>query len=151
MFKVGDLAPDFELLNQDGKPIKLSSLRGKRVILFAYPKADTPGCTKQACGFRDGFPRVQSADAVVLGISPDPVKALKKWHDKQQFPYDLLSDEAHTVLEAWGVWNEKSMFGTKYFGVTRSHWVIGADGTFEDVQVGVSPADSIKLALKQLG
>ncbi len=151
MFNVGDLAPDFELPNQDGKLIRLSDLRGKRVVLFAYPKADTPGCTAQACGFRDGFPRVQSANAVVLGISPDPVKTLKKWHEKQKFPYDLLSDSEHTVLEAWGVWSEKSMFGKKYWGVTRSHWVIGADGRFEDVRVGVSPADSVSLALKQLG
>ncbi len=148
---IGDVAPDFELLNQDGNPVKLSDFAGKRVILFAYPKADTPGCTAQACGFRDHYPKFEGADSVVLGISPDTTKALLSWKKKQSLPYDLLSDVNHTVLEAWGAWSEKSMFGKKYWGVTRSHWVIGADGRFEDIQLGVSPQDSVNRAVKILG
>jgi thioredoxin-dependent peroxiredoxin len=150
MPNIGDVAPDFELLNQDGKTVKLSDYRGKRVLLFAYPKADTPGCTKQACGFRDAFPKLNLKEVVVLGISPDSPKDQLAWKKKQQLPYDLLSDESHAVLEKLGVWAEKSMFGKKYWGVTRSHWIIAADGTFEDIQVGVSPDDSINKAVKLL-
>ncbi|MCB1033720.1 MAG: peroxiredoxin, partial [Acidobacteria bacterium] len=91
MISIGDKAPDFALPNQDGETVRLSDLKGKKVVLFAYPKADTPGCTQQACGFRDQMPVLQSADAVVLGISPDKPAALKKWQAKQSLPYDLLS------------------------------------------------------------
>jgi peroxiredoxin Q/BCP len=150
MHKIGDIAPDFELLNQDGKPVKLSDLRGKRVVMFAFPKANTPGCTAQACGFRDNFPRFESGNFVVLGISADTPKDLLSWKKAQRLPYDLLSDPEHKVLEAYGAWAEKSMFGKKYWGITRSHWVIGADGRFEDVQLGVNPAESVKRAVKVL-
>ncbi|MCA9912939.1 MAG: peroxiredoxin, partial [Anaerolineae bacterium] len=108
---VGEKAPDFELPNQDGEMVKLSDFRGKRVLLFAYPKAGTSGCTTQACGLRDEFPRFEAANAIILGISPDEPKALRKWKDKEQLPYDLLSDPEHKVLEEWGVWGEKSMYG----------------------------------------
>ena len=150
MPNVGEQVPDFELLNQDGKKIKLNSFRGKKVILFAYPKADTPGCTEQACGFRDEFPRVTESNAVVLGISPDEPDALKKWKAAKELPYDLLSDPNHEVLEAWGVWGEKSMYGKTYFGVIRSHWVIGEDGKVIDAQIKVSPKDSVERAVKSL-
>jgi peroxiredoxin Q/BCP len=144
---VGETAPDFELLNQDGKAVKLSDYRGKKVILFAYPKAATSGCTEQACGLRDSFPQFQNANATVLGLSPDEPKALQKWKDKESLPYDLLSDPEHQVLEAWGVWGEKSMYGKKYMGVIRSHWVIDEDGVVVDAQVGVSPKVSVQAAV----
>ncbi|MDX2076274.1 MAG: thioredoxin-dependent thiol peroxidase [bacterium] len=149
--KIGDLAPDFELLNQDGKTVKLSDYRGKKVILFAYPKASTPGCTTQACGFRDQFPKVEQSNAVVLGISPDEPKDQKKWQQRENLPYDLLCDTDQKVLEAYGVWSEKSMFGKKYMGVVRSHWVIDENGVLVDVQIGVSPKDSVERAIATLG
>ncbi len=147
---IGELAPDFELLNQDGESVRLGDLRGRRVILFAYPKAATPGCTIQACGFRDNYPQVEAGDAIVLGLSPDEPPALRQWIDDENFPFDLLSDPQHEVLEAWGAWGERSMYGTKYMGVIRSHWVIGADGVVEDEQVNVSPKNSVKRALAAL-
>jgi thioredoxin-dependent peroxiredoxin len=148
---IGETAPDFELLNQDGQPVKLSDYRGRRVILFAYPKAATPGCTTQACGFRDRFPRITEANAVVLGISPDEPDALKKWKQDENLPYDLLSDPDHQVLEAWGAWNQKSVFGKVGFGVTRSHWVIDENGVIVDEQIKISPTDSVEKAVESLG
>jgi peroxiredoxin Q/BCP len=150
MVKVGDAAPDFELLNQDGKPVRLSSFRGKKVVLFAYPKANTSGCTTQACGFRDQLPRLSSANTVVLGISADPPADQLKWKNKEALTYDLLSDPDHQVLEQLGVWGEKSMYGKKYMGVVRSHFVIDEDGRFADVQIGVSPTDSVERAVQQI-
>ena len=146
----GQQAPDFELLNQEGQPQRLSDLRGRRVILFAYPKAATPGCTTQACGFRDNFPQIEAGDAVVLGISPDEPAALLKWKQEENLPYDLLSDPQHEVLEAWGAWGERSMYGRKYMGVIRSHWLIDAEGVVVDEQLGVSPKNSVKRALAAL-
>ena len=143
---IGEQAPDFELLNQDGNPTKLSDYRGKKVILFAYPKAGTGGCTTQACGLRDEYPNFEASNAVVLGISPDEPKDNLKWKNKENLPYDLLSDPEHAILEAWGAWGEKSMYGKKYMGVIRSHWVIGEDGKIIDEQVKISPKDSIKKA-----
>lgn len=110
MPQVGEMAPDFELPNQDGKMVRLSDFRGKRVILFAYPKANTPGCTSQACGFRDSFPLYQDRDIVVLGISAGKPQDHLKWKQKEHLPYDLLSDENHEVLSQWGV------------GARRSSW-----------------------------
>jgi peroxiredoxin Q/BCP len=150
MPKTGEAAPDFELVNQDGKTVKLSDFRGKRVILFAYPKAGTDGCTTQACGFRDEFPKIEAGNAVVLGISPDEPKALKKWKDKENLPYDLLSDPDHKIIDAWGAWGERSMYGRKFMGVIRSHWVIDENGMILDEQVKISPKDSIKKAVKAL-
>lgn len=151
MPEIGTVAPDFELMNQDGKPVKLSDFRGKKVVLFAFPKADTPGCTTQACGFRDIFPKIEAANTVVLGISPDSPEDLKKWQEKESLPYDLLSDPEHKVLDTWGVWGEKSMFGKKFMGVTRSHWVIDENGKVIDEQIKISPKDSVEKALGILG
>lgn len=144
---VGETAPDFELLNQDGETVRLSDFRGQKVILFAYPKADTPGCTIQACGMRDNFPTFQANNATVIGISPDSPVDLKKWQEKQNLPYTLVSDPNHEVLDAWGVWGEKSMFGKKYMGVTRSHWVIDENGVIIDENIKISPDDSVNKAL----
>jgi peroxiredoxin Q/BCP len=147
---IGEAAPDFELKDQDGKPVKLSDFRGKKVILFAFPKAGTSGCTTQACGFRDAFPKIQTAKAVVLGISPDTPEDLRGWKDKEKLPYTLLSDPDHAVLGAWGVWGEKSMYGKKYMGVIRSHWVIDEQGVIADAQIKVSPEESVSRALASL-
>jgi len=148
---IGEQAPDFELLNQDGKPVKLSDFRGKKVILFAYPRAGTSGCTAQACGFRDAFPKIQTANAVVLGISDDPPADNLKWKIKESLSYDLLSDETRQVLEAWNAFGEKKMYGKTYLGTIRSHWVIDENGVVIDEQVGISPKDSIEKALAVVG
>lgn len=147
---VGEQAPDFELKNQDGETVRLSDYRGHKVVLFAFPKAGTPGCTTQACGLRDAFPRIEAANAVVLGLSPDTPEDLKKWQQEEGLPYDLLSDPDHRVLEAWGVWGEKSMYGKPYMGVIRSHWIIDEDGKIADAQVKVSPTDSVERATRFL-
>jgi thioredoxin-dependent peroxiredoxin len=147
MLTVGDTAPDFELLSDEGTPVKLSDYRGQRVVVFFYPKADTPGCTTQACGFRDNYPTFQEANAVVLGISPDSPEDLAQWKAKQNFPYLLLADTEHAVSEAYGVWGEKTMFGNKYMGVNRSHFVIDEDGKLADVQYKVSPQKSVETAV----
>lgn len=151
MPKIGEQAPDFELLNQDGKSVKLSDYRGKKVILFAYPRAATPGCTTQACGFRDHFPIIQTANAVVLGISDDPPKDNLKWKEKEGLTYDLLSDENHQVLESWSAFGEKKMYGKTYVGTIRSHWVIDENGKVIDEQIGISPKDSVEKALAVIG
>ena len=150
MLTTGDTLPDLELENQDGETVRLSDYRGRRLLLFAYPKAATPGCTKQACGFRDNLPRIDAAGAAVLGLSPDKPAALKRWQEKEGLTYDLLSDPEHELLEALGAWGEKSMYGKKYMGVIRSHWVIDAEGRIEDAQVKVSPAKSVELATAYL-
>lgn len=151
MLKPGDLAPDFELLNAEEETVSLSDFRGRRVILFFYPKADTPGCTVQACGFRDRFDDIEAANATVIGISPDGPAALAKWKAKEAFPYDLLSDPDHQVAESYGAWVEKKMYGRTYDGIIRSHFVIDDQGRIEDVQVKVSPENSISRAMATLG
>ncbi|NUQ05239.1 MAG: thioredoxin-dependent thiol peroxidase [Anaerolineae bacterium] len=147
----GEQAPDFELVNQDGRKVKLSDLRGRRVVMFAYPKAGTSGCTTQACGFRDQFPRFDANNIVVLGLSPDAPKDLLKWRKAENLPYDLLSDPDHQVLEAWGAWGEKSMYGKAYMGVIRSHWIIDENGVIVDEQLNVKPLDSVERAVKAFG
>ena len=147
MPNIGEVAPDFELLNQDGQPVKLSDFRGRKVVLFAYPKAGTPGCTTQACGFREEFPKLTAANVVVLGISADTPKDQLKWKQAENLPYDLLSDPDHAVLEAWGAWGEKSMYGKKYLGIIRSHWVLDEQGRVIDTQLGISPKDSVEQAV----
>jgi peroxiredoxin Q/BCP len=151
MPKVGEVAPDFALTNQDGQTVRLSDFRGKKVILFAYPAAGTSGCTTQACGFRDQLPKFDSNGVVVIGISPDDPKDQKKWADKEGLTYNLLSDPDHRVLEQWGAWGEKNNYGKTYMGVIRSHWVIGEDGAIIDEKLGVSAKDSVEKAVKALG
>ena len=148
---VGDQAPDFELPSDTGETVRLSQFRGRRVIVYFYPKDDTSGCTAQACGFRDRFPQIEERSAVVLGISPDGVKSHQKFKTKYNLPFLLLADEQHQVAEAYGVWAEKSMYGRKYMGVERSHFVIDEEGRIADAQVKVSPADSVSKALASLG
>ena len=147
MPNVGEKAPDFELPNQDGKMVKLSDFHGKKIILFAYPKADTSGCTIQACGFRDNFPKIQADNAVVLGISADEPKDKLKWKEKYNLPYDLLCDVDHKVLEQWGAWGEKTNYGKTYMGIIRSHWVIDEKGNISDEQIKISPENSIAQAV----
>jgi peroxiredoxin Q/BCP len=146
--QVGDLAPDFELPADTGETIRLSALRGKRVILYFYPKDDTSGCTTQACGFRDAYPEISEHNAVVLGISPDGVASHQKFKTKHDLPFLLLVDEQHSVAEAYGVWGEKKMYGKSYMGIIRSHFVIDEAGRILDAQVKVSPANSVSRALK---
>jgi len=126
--KPGTPAPDFELPDQHGAPVRLSSFRGKKVVLYFYPKANTPGCTAQACGVRDHQADYAAADAIVIGVSPDPVKAIHKFSDKQHLNFELLADEHHEVSEAYGVWVEKSMYGKSYWGTKRATFVIDEDG-----------------------
>lgn len=142
----GQPMPEISLLNQDGNTVNLSDFRGKKIVLFAFPRADTPGCTTQACGFRDRYSNILTKNAVVFGLSPDKPADLKKWQEKEGFQYDLLSDPEHTVLEALGAWGERSMYGKKFMGVIRSHWVIDEDGNVLDEQIKVSPEDSVKKA-----
>jgi thioredoxin-dependent peroxiredoxin len=146
----GDTAPDFELSDQHGNPVSLSGLRGKTVVLYFYPKADTPGCTTQACGVRDHHADYDQANAVVLGVSPDPVKAIAKFDDKYGLGFPLLSDEDHAVAEAYGVWVEKSMYGRKYMGNERTTFVIGPDGKVTEVLRSVKPAAHDELVLGAL-
>jgi thioredoxin-dependent peroxiredoxin len=139
MIQPGEPAPDFELPDQDGNLVRLSDLRGGKVVLYFYPKADTPGCTTQACGVRDHLPDYAEAGVTVIGVSPDPVKAVKKFHVGQELNFTLLADEDHAVCEAYGVWVEKSMYGRTYMGAQRSTFVIGEDGVVTDVIEKVSP------------
>jgi thioredoxin-dependent peroxiredoxin len=147
----GDPAPDFELPSDTGETVRLSDLRGKRVILYFYPKDDTSGCTAQACGFRDAYPQIEEQNAVVLGVSPDDASSHRKFKTKFDLPFTLLVDEDHKVAEAYGAWGEKSMYGNTYFGIIRSHFVIDENGRLADVQVKVSPADSVARALASIG
>jgi len=143
----GEPAPDFTLPDQDGDPITLADLRGKRVVLYFFPKADTPGCTTQACGVRDHVEEYDAAGAVVLGVSPDPVKAVKKFHDKQGLNFPLLADADHAVAEQYGVWVEKSMYGKTFMGNERTTFVIDADGVVTDVLRKVKPKEHDDLVL----
>jgi peroxiredoxin Q/BCP len=140
MLSPGDQAPDFTLPDQDGNDVSLSDFAGQTVVLYFYPKANTSGCTTQACGVRDHRADYEQAGATVLGVSPDPVKEVKKFHDAQELNFTLLADADHAVCEAYGTWQEKSMYGRKYWGATRSTFVIGPDGVVRDVIAKAKPA-----------
>lgn len=136
----GAKAPAIGLLTDEGTKFKLSSLKGKTVVLYFYPKADTPGCTAESCEFRDAFPRFGPVDAVVLGISPDTPAAQARFRKKYSLPFTLLADTEHSIAEAYGVWKEKSMYGRKYMGIERTTFVIGADGKIRKIFRKVKPA-----------
>jgi len=133
MLDVGDVAPDFTLPIDGGGELTLSSMRGKKVVLYFYPKDDTSGCTKEACDFREKISEFTKAGAVILGMSPDSVKKHDKFKAKYDLPFSLVADEEKTALEAFGVWVEKSMYGRKYMGVERSTFLIDADGSIQSV------------------
>ena len=147
---VGASAPDFTATTDSGATVSLADFRGRKVILYFYPKDDTSGCTTQACGFRDSYPTIEEKNAVVLGVSPDGVKSHQKFKTKYDLPFTLLVDEDHRAAEAYGVWAEKSMYGKKYLGIVRSHFVIDEQGRLVDVQIKVSPTDSVAQALAVL-
>ena len=149
--EVGDQAPDFTLPDQHGTPCRWRGCVARPVVLYFYPKADTPGCTTQACGVRDHRADYEGADAVVLGVSPDPVKRVAKFDDKYGLGFPLLADEDHAVAEAYGVWVQKSMYGRKYMGNERTTFVIGPDGVITDVFRSVKPAEHDELVLGALG
>jgi peroxiredoxin Q/BCP len=150
MLQEGDRAPGFELPDQDGNTHKLADYAGKNVVLYFYPKALTSGCTVQACGVRDRAADYEAANAVVLGVSPDPQKLLRKFVDQEHLNFTLLGDEDHSVAEQYDVWVEKSMYGRKYMGMERSTFVIGPDGNVKKVFRKVKPAEHDELVLGAL-
>jgi peroxiredoxin Q/BCP len=148
--EIGRPAPDFTLKSDSGEKIKLSSFRGKKVILYFYPEDDSPGCTQQACDFRDNFAAIQGAAATVLGISPDSVESHSKFKEKYHLNFPLLSDPDHKVAEKYGAWGEKNNYGRKYMGILRSHFVIDENGKVIDIRRRVPAKDSMRLALASL-
>jgi thioredoxin-dependent peroxiredoxin len=146
----GDKAPDFELLNQDGETVKLSDHSGQTVVLYFYPRADTPGCTTQACGIRDRRAEYDAAGVTVIGVSPDGPAALRKFADKHDLDFTLVGDPDHSVAEAYGVWVEKKNYGKTYMGIQRATFVIGPDGKIAKVFPRVSPKTHDDVVLKAL-
>ena len=151
MVEEGQQAPDFTLQSDAGEQVSLSQFRGTPVVLYFYPADDTPGCTAQACGFRDDWEAYQERGAVILGVSPDDVDSHVSFKDKYALPFTLLADPDHEVTERYGFWGQKSFAGKKYMGVERSTVVIGADGTVEKVFRRVKPADHAAQVLNALG
>lgn len=133
MLEEGKKAPAFDLLNQDGNKISLKDFSGKKIVLYFYPKDDTSGCTKEACSFRDSFPKFKKSDAVILGVSPDSVKSHKKFAEKYDLNFDLLADEDKKVVQLYDVWKEKSMYGRKYMGVERTTFIIDEKGKIKKI------------------
>ena len=148
--QAGDVAPDFATVDDADNPVKLDDYLGKRVVLYFYPKDDTPGCTKQACNFRDNYTDVEAQNAVVLGVSPDDAASHEKFKTKFSLPFPLLVDEDHAIAEAYGVWGEKTNFGKKYMGITRSHFVIDEEGKVMDAKYNVKADKSTAQALASL-
>jgi peroxiredoxin Q/BCP len=154
MIEPGTSAPDFKLSDQNGDSVSLADLRGQPVVLYFYPKADTPGCTAQACGIRDHRADYEAAGAVVLGVSPDPVEAVKKFADKQSLNFRLLADEDHAVCELYGVWAEKSMHGRTFWGALRATFIVDEQGVVRHVIPKASPKthdDEVLAVLRGLG
>jgi thioredoxin-dependent peroxiredoxin len=137
--KEGDVAPDFSAATSGGGRISLADFKGRNVVLYFYPKDDTPGCTREACGFRDGFSGFKQLGAVVLGVSTDPVKSHDKFTEKFKLPFPLLADEDRKIVEAYGVWGEKSFMGRKYLGTHRVTFLIGGDGRIKKIWPQVKP------------
>lgn len=153
MIGPGAPAPDFELPDQDGAPVRLSALRGAPVVLYFYPRADTPGCTTQACSIRDRAADYAAAGVRVVGVSPDPVRKVKRFHDKRNLNFTLLADADHAVCELYGVWVKKSMYGKSYMGAQRATFLIDADGCVRHVIAKASPRthdDEVLGALSEL-
>ena len=148
--KTGEWAPDFETVNDAGEAVRLADLRGRKVILYFYPKDDTPGCTTQACSFRDSYATVEEKNAMVLGVSPDNARAHQKFRTKYDLPFPLLIDADHKIAEAYDVWREKSMYGRTYMGMLRSHFVIDEEGRLLDARYNVKAPESAKLSLEAL-
>lgn len=148
--EVGQMAPDFETLTDQGETVKLSDYQGQRVILYFYPKDDTPGCTIQACSFRDHYIELGEQNAVVLGVSPDGVESHQQFKVKFDLPFTLLVDEDHAICEAYDVWTEKSMYGKSYMGVLRSQFVIDETGKLTQVTYNIKPDQSVPDALAVL-
>lgn len=150
MLNEGDEAPDFTLQNQDGEEVSLSDYAGKNVVVYFYPRADTPGCTKQACGIRDRASVYAAANAVVLGLSPDKPEALRKFADKYGLAFTLLGDPDHKTAEDYGVWVEKKNYGKTYMGIQRSTFIVGPDGKIEWIKRNVKPDQHDELVLGAL-
>ena len=147
----GDKAPDFALLDQDGETVRLSDHAGQTVVLYFYPRADTPGCTTQACGIRDRCADYDAAGATVIGISPDEPAALRKFADAQSLDFTLVGDPDHSVAEAYGTWVEKSMYGKKYMGIQRATFIVDTSGKIAKIFPKVSPKTHDEVVLKALG
>ena len=148
MPETGTLAPDFTLTSDDGKQVSLSDFRGHKVVIYFYPKADTPGCTKQACAVRDAYTNIDAQGAVVIGISPDKPPALLKFRQKYDLPFILLSDPDHQVAEAYGAWGEKKSYGKTYMGIIRSHFAVDEGGKLVEFKLKVKPETTVDLALR---
>jgi thioredoxin-dependent peroxiredoxin len=146
--QIGDRAPDFTLTADDGSEVTLSDFRGRKVVLYFYPKADTAGCTAQACAIRDVYGDIDAGGAVVLGISPDPVPALVQFKQKYDLPFPLLSDPDHAVAAAYGAWGEKTSYGKTYEGIIRSHFGVDEDGCLAEIRIKVKPETTADLALR---
>ncbi|MFO1500314.1 MAG: thioredoxin-dependent thiol peroxidase [Verrucomicrobiota bacterium] len=148
---VGDQAPPFRAVITSGEEVSLADFKGKRVVLFFYPKDDTPGCTKEACGFRDRFAEFADQGVVVLGVSVDPIRSHEKFTRKFKLPFPLLSDAERKIVAAYGVWGEKSFMGRKYLGTHRVTFLIGADGRIERIWPEVKPEEHAEEVLEALG
>lgn len=148
MVSVGDMAPEFTLVSDEGKEVSLVDFRGKKVIVYFYPKADTPGCTKQACAVRDVYPKIETQDTIVIGISPDKPEKLVQFREKYELPFILLSDPDHEVAARYGAWGEKSMYGKTYEGIIRSHFAVDTEGKLVDAELEVQPLTTADLVLK---
>lgn len=133
MLEEGMKAPAFSLFNQDGNKVSLKDISGKKIVLYFYPKDDTSGCTKEACSFRDAFPKFKKSDAIILGVSPDSVKSHKKFAEKYDLNFDLLADEDKKVVQLYNVWKEKSLYGKKYMGVERTTFIIDEKGKIKKI------------------